>query len=32
MAEVLIAGMAVADIVMQLPELPRRAEKYRAEN
>ena len=31
MAEVLIAGMAVADIVMQLPELPRRAEKYRAD-
>jgi len=30
MAEVLIAGVAVADIVMQVEALPRRAEKYRA--
>lgn len=30
MAEVLIAGVAVADIVMQVAELPCRAEKYRA--
>lgn len=30
MADVLVAGVAVADIVMQVEELPRRAEKYRA--
>ena len=30
MTEVLIAGVAVAAIVMQVAELPRRAEKYRA--
>lgn len=30
MAQVLIAGVAVADIVMQVDALPRRAEKYRA--
>ncbi|MCB2150017.1 MAG: sugar kinase [Rhodobacteraceae bacterium] len=30
MTEVLIAGVAVADIVMQVAQLPRRAEKYRA--
>lgn len=30
MAEVLIAGVAVADIVMRVDELPRKAEKYRA--
>jgi sulfofructose kinase len=30
MAEVLVAGVAVADIVMQVGDLPRRAEKYRA--
>ena len=30
-ASVLVAGVAVADIVMQVAALPRRAEKYRAE-
>ncbi len=30
MTEVLVVGVAVADIVMQVAELPRRAEKYRA--
>ena len=30
MAEVLVAGVAVADIVMQVGDLPRTAEKYRA--
>lgn len=31
MTPILIAGVAVADIVMQVAELPRRAEKYRAQ-
>lgn len=30
MADILVAGVAVADIVMYLDEFPRRAEKYRA--
>ena len=32
MTDVLIAGVAVADIIMGVAELPRTAEKYRAEN
>ncbi|MXQ08341.1 sugar kinase [Alphaproteobacteria bacterium GH1-50] len=32
MTDVLIAGVAVADIVMRVAELPRTAEKYRAED
>ena len=32
MTDVLIAGVAVADIIMRVAEWPRRAEKYRAED
>ena len=32
MTDVLIAGVAVADIIMRVADLPRSAEKYRAED